>query len=74
MKRHGLRRFYVVNEGVFGEQRSGAVDGKKIVARQGRRRGRRGAGRDVPVLAHGAARERRVRSSAGRPASTWPRS
>ena len=31
MKRHGLRRFYVVNEGVFGEQRSGAVDGKKIV-------------------------------------------
>ena len=32
MKRHGLRRFYVVREGVFGEQRSGSIDGKKIVA------------------------------------------
>ena len=32
MKRHGLRRFYVVGEGVFGEARSGAVDGKKLVA------------------------------------------
>jgi hypothetical protein len=32
VKRHGLRRFYVVREGVFGEQRSGTVDGKKIVA------------------------------------------
>ena len=32
MKRHGLRRFYVVGEGVFGEVRSGGVDGKKIVA------------------------------------------
>jgi hypothetical protein len=34
VKRHGLRRFYVVNEGVFGEQRSGTVDGKKIVPRK----------------------------------------
>ena len=32
VKRHGLRRFYVVREGVFGEQRSGAVDGKKLVS------------------------------------------
>jgi hypothetical protein len=31
VKRHGLRRFYVVREGVFGEQRSGSIDGKKIV-------------------------------------------
>jgi hypothetical protein len=29
--RHGLRRFYVVREGVFGEHRSGSIDGKKIV-------------------------------------------
>ena len=32
MKRHGVRRFYVVREGVFGEPRSGAVDGKKLVS------------------------------------------
>ena len=31
MKRHGLRRFYVVGEGVYGEARSGSVDGKKMV-------------------------------------------
>jgi hypothetical protein len=32
VKRHGVRRFYVVGEGVFGEPRSGAVDGKKLVS------------------------------------------
>lgn len=34
MKRHGLRRFYVVGEGVYGEARSGSVDGKKLVPRK----------------------------------------
>ena len=31
VKRHGLRRFYVVGEGVYGEAKSGSVDGKKLV-------------------------------------------
>jgi Animal haem peroxidase len=31
VKRHGMRQFFVVGEGVFGEQRSGSVEGKKIV-------------------------------------------
>jgi Animal haem peroxidase len=32
VKRHGLRRFYIVGEGVYGEARSGSVDGKKLIA------------------------------------------
>ena len=34
MKRHGMRRFYVVGEGVYGEAKSGSVDGKKLVQRK----------------------------------------
>ena len=62
MKRHGLRRFYVVGEGVFGEAAVGRGGRQEAGRCEGCRCGRRRARRNVPVLADGAA------GSGGRPA------